>query len=284
MLDAGGWQTETLTEDLDLSVRAFMRGWRAAYVRDVESPAELPVGFDAFRRQQHRWARGSFECAYKHVPVIWRSPIAWWQKVQTTLRLTGYAIHLLMLSLCVLYPLLVLVATRYPALLSLFGFMAVFNIAGLAPSIMFGVGQQQLRRPGWRRLLPLIPLLSFLGAGMMLTTARAFAQSLSGRKQAFDRTPKFGLSRQRREWMGMRYQLPLDRIVLAEYGLAALNLGTSYAAFLHEAWAVALYTAVFGLGLLSTASFAVVQSLRSRRGEIEVGSLLPEPSSGGGGS
>ena len=284
MIDAGGWHMETLTEDLDLSVRAFMRGWRAAFVRDVESPAELPVGFDAFRRQQHRWARGSFECAYKHVPVIWRSTLPWWQKVQTTLRLTGYAIHLLMLALCVLYPLLVLVATRYPALLSLFGFMAVFNFAGVAPSIMFGVGQQQLARRGWKGLLPLIPLLSFLGAGMMLTTARAFWQSLSNRKQAFDRTPKFGLGDQRREWMRMRYQLPLDKIILAEYALAAFNLVTSFAAFGHEAWAVSLYTAVFGIGLASTATFAVLQSLRSRGGDREVGSLVPEPSSGGGGS
>jgi cellulose synthase/poly-beta-1,6-N-acetylglucosamine synthase-like glycosyltransferase len=284
MLDAGGWHTETLTEDLDLSVRAFMRGWRAAFLREVESPAELPASFDAFRRQQHRWARGSFECAYKHVPVIWRSTLSWWQKTQTTLRLTGYAIHLLMLSLCVLYPLLVLVATRYPALLSLFGFMAVFNIAGLAPSIMFGVGQQQLRRPGWKGILPLIPMLSFLGAGMMLTTARAFWQSLSGRKQAFDRTPKFGLGGQRRDWMRLRYQLPLDKIVLAEYAVALLNLGTAFAAFQHQAWAVSIYTTVFGLGLLSTATFAVVQSLRTGNGRREIATLVPEPSSGGGGS
>jgi cellulose synthase/poly-beta-1,6-N-acetylglucosamine synthase-like glycosyltransferase len=284
MIDAGGWHTETLTEDLDLSVRAFLRGWRAAFVRDVESPAELPVSFDAFRRQQHRWARGSFECAYKHLPVIWRSPLAWWQKVQTTLRLTGYAIHLLMLALCVLYPLLVLVATSYPALLSLFGFMAVFNFAGIAPTLMFAAGQQQLRRRGWRGLLPLIPLLSFLGAGMMLTTARAFRQSLSSRKQAFDRTPKFGVGQQRHEWMRMRYQLPLDKLVLAEYALAALNLATSYAALRHEAWAVAVYTAVFGLGLLSTATFAILQSLRSRNGPREIAAFVPEPVSGGGGS
>jgi cellulose synthase/poly-beta-1,6-N-acetylglucosamine synthase-like glycosyltransferase len=284
MIDAGGWHTETLTEDLDLSVRAFLRGWRAAFIRDVESPAELPVGFDAYRRQQHRWARGSFECAYKHLPVIWRSTLPWWQKVQTSLRLTGYAIHLLMLALCFLYPLLVWVALQYPALLSLFGFMAVFNFAGVAPTIMFAAGQQQLRRPGWRGLLPAIPLLSFLGAGMMVTTARAFWQSLSARAQAFERTPKFGLSGRRREWMGMRYQLPLDRIVLIEYALGLFNLATSYVAFEHRAWAVGVYTALFGWGLMGTASFAVIQSLRSRQTARTATALVPEPSSAGGGS
>ena len=285
MIDAGGWHDETLTEDLDLSVRAFLRGWRAAYVRDVEAPAELPVSFDAYRRQQHRWARGSFECAYKYVPTIWRSTLSWWQKVQTTLRLTGYAIHLLMLALCVLYPLLVLVATQYPALLALFGFMAVFNFAGIAPSIMFGVGQQQLRRPGWKALLPAVPLLSFLGAGMMVTTARAFWQSLSPKRQAFERTPKFGLSGGKREWRRMRYQLPLDRIVVTEYLLAVLNFGTCVAAFAHEAWAVGVYTALFGTGLASTATFAIWQNIRAPRGERETSvQIVPEPASGGGGS
>jgi cellulose synthase/poly-beta-1,6-N-acetylglucosamine synthase-like glycosyltransferase len=285
MVDAGGWHDETLTEDLDLSVRAFLDGWRAAYVRQVESPAELPVSFDAYRRQQHRWARGSFECAYKYVPTIWRSTMSWWQKMQATLRLTGYAIHLLMLALCVLYPLLVLVATRYPALLSLFGFMAVFNFAGIAPSLMFGVGQQQLKRRGWRRLLLAVPLLSFLGAGMMVTTARAFWQSLSARRQAFERTPKFGLGGQKREWRRMRYQLPLDRIVLAEYLLAALNFATCAAAISHEAWAVGVYTGLFGVGLAATATFAIMQSYRARRGERETAAyVVPEPASGGGGS
>jgi len=185
----------------------------------------------------------------------------------------------------VLYPLLVLVATQYPALLSLFGFMAVFNFAGIAPSIMFGVGQQQLRRRGWKRVLFAVPLLSFLGAGMMVTTARAFWQSLSPRRQAFERTPKFGLSGGQREWRRMRYQLPLDRIVVVEYLLAALNFVTCVAAFRHEAWAVGVYTALFGCGLAATATFAILQSFRARRGEREAPTYaVAEPASGGGGA
>ena len=62
LVDAGGWSHQTLTEDLDISYRAFLRGWRAAFLRDLECPAEVPVSFNAYRRQQHRWARGSFEC------------------------------------------------------------------------------------------------------------------------------------------------------------------------------------------------------------------------------
>ena len=72
IIDAGGWSQKTLTEDLDLSYRAFLKDWRAAYLRNVESPAELPVSFHAYRRQQQRWAQGSFECAAKYIPQVWR--------------------------------------------------------------------------------------------------------------------------------------------------------------------------------------------------------------------
>ena len=104
--DAGGWAHDTLTEDLDVSYRAYLRGWRAAFLRDVECPAELPVSYGALRRQQHRWARGSFECALKHLASVWRSSVPRRRKFQATLHLLSYSIHLQMLALALLYPLL----------------------------------------------------------------------------------------------------------------------------------------------------------------------------------
>jgi cellulose synthase/poly-beta-1,6-N-acetylglucosamine synthase-like glycosyltransferase len=264
LIDAGGWHFETLTEDLDVSYRAFLRGWRAAYVPDLESPAELPVSFDAYRRQQHRWARGSLECAAKHIPAIWRSHHPWWIKAQGTLHLTGYAIHLLMLSLCFLYPLLLIESSRYPALLALFGFMAAFNVAGLAPVALFTSAQFHLGRRWWA-MLPSVFLLSFLGAGMMVTTARAAFQAFSASHPgAFERTPKFGLGKQRHDWMRLRYQTPIDKIVFAEIALAALCLFTSYSAVARHAWAIGFYTAIFGLGLLLTSGSTVFQALGRR--------------------
>jgi cellulose synthase/poly-beta-1,6-N-acetylglucosamine synthase-like glycosyltransferase len=264
LIDAGGWHFETLTEDLDVSYRAFLRGWKAAYVRDLESPAELPVSFDAYRRQQHRWARGSLECAVKHIPTIWKSEQPWWLKVQGTLHLTGYGIHLLMLSLCFLYPLLLLESSRYPALLALFGFMAAFNVAGLAPVALFTSAQFHLGRRWWA-MLPSVFLLSFLGAGMMLTTARAAFQAFSARRPgAFERTPKFGLGGQRHEWMRLKYQTPIDKIVIAEMTLASLCLFTSFSAAERHAWAIGFYTAIFGTGLLITSGSTIYQALGRR--------------------
>jgi hypothetical protein len=260
LIDAGGWQTETLTEDLDVSYRAYLKGWRGAYLGDLESPAELPVSFDAYRRQQHRWARGSLECARKHIPTIWKSDMPWWHKLEGTLHLTGYSIHLLMLSLCFLYPLLLVESSRYPQLLSLFGFMAAFNIAGLAPMSLFLTAQRKLGR-SWLRSLPPVLLLSLLGAGMMLTTARAAWQAFSSPPGAFERTPKFGLTSNRRDWMRLHYQPRIDAIVIAELLLAAFTLGTSYFAAAQHAWAVSIYTTVFGLGLLLTAGSTLAQGI-----------------------
>jgi cellulose synthase/poly-beta-1,6-N-acetylglucosamine synthase-like glycosyltransferase len=277
LIDAGGWSGDTLTEDLDISYRAFLRGWRAAYVRDVESPAELPASFDAYRRQQHRWARGSLECAMKHVPTVWKTTLPFWRKLEATLHLTGYTIHLLMFSLAFLYPLLLMVSERYPSLLSLFGFMAVFNLAGLVPAVLFSAAQQQLGRH-WFRTIPAVLLLSLLGAGMMLTTVRAAWQAFSKRPGAFERTPKFGLGGKRREWMHLRYQPPVDKIIVAELAVGALNFYTSFTAFSQHVWTVGVYTAVFGLGLCLTAFWTIAQALgrRLKQGVIE---QAPAPAS-----
>ena len=112
IVDAGGWRDDTLTEDLDISYRALLRGWRAAYLGGLVVPGELPVSINAYRRQQHRWARGSFECSFRHLPTIWRSAASLPMKVEATLHLTGYSIHLLMLALALLYPLVLIGALR----------------------------------------------------------------------------------------------------------------------------------------------------------------------------
>jgi hypothetical protein len=199
----------------------------------------------------------------KFVPRIWRSAFSVRQKLQATLHLSGYTIHLLLLSLSLLYPLLLAEATRYPTLLSLFSFLALTNVAGFAPMAMFTAGQQQLERRWWR-LVPIIFMLSLLGAGMMLTTARAAWRALIGRRSAFERTPKFGIGAEGKDWMRLRYQSPIDLIVVPELALAAVNFSTSYTAVGAHAWPIAVYTAIFGLGLAFTAGLTIYQGLGRR--------------------
>jgi cellulose synthase/poly-beta-1,6-N-acetylglucosamine synthase-like glycosyltransferase len=262
LLDAGGWQDDTLTEDLDPSYRAFMAGWRAGYLRLLEAPAELPVSFSAYRRQQHRWARGSFECAIKHLPAIWRSDVPFSRKISATLHLTGYVIHLLLLGLSVLYLPLLLLAGPHPELFALFGVLGIFNLTTLAPTLLFAVGQRQVGRR-WILQIPTILMLSVFGCGMMVNTARAAWHTLKGGPAAFERTPKFGIRHRHEDWLRLRYQLGLDRIVLVELALAALNAVTCAVAIQRGFWAIAVYAGIFGAGLASAVAATVRQTART---------------------
>jgi hypothetical protein len=273
---AGGWHDDTLTEDLDLSYRAFLAGWRAGYLSGVESPAELPVSFAAFRRQQHRWARGSLECAAKHVPAIWRSDAPLKQKVSATLHLTGYVIHLLLLALSVVYPVLVLASGSHGDLFAVLGFLGIFNLTTLAPTVLFTVGQRQVGRR-WLRQIPSVLLLSVFGCGLMVNTGRAAWHALTRRPAGFERTPKFGVRDRHDSWSHLRYQLTMDRIVFVELALAAVNVASCAVAFQHRFWAIALYAAIFAIGLGGAAGASILQQVRTRASVHELAPLTPVP-------
>lgn len=260
LLDAGGWQADTLTEDLDLSYRAFLKGWKAVYLRDVESPAELPVSINAYRRQQHRWARGSLECAVKFIPTIWHAPLSLPQKIEASLHLTGYAVHLLLFLLALLYPVVVLLSFEYPDLISLFGIAFVFNLTAIAPTLFFILAQQHLGNRWWLKL-PIFLFLSAFGAGMMLNTARAALQVLTKKKIGFERTPKFGVTNRQDNWTKLRYQLKVDPILFFEASFAVMNLATAIFASRQGNWAIAIYALFFSYGLFFIAGLTVQQAI-----------------------
>lgn len=258
--DAGGWKWDTLTEDLDLSYRAFLNGWKAVYLPDLVVPAELPVSFNAYRRQQHRWARGSLECALRLIPRVWDSPLPLSKKVEASLHLSGYGIHLLLLALAILYPAIILLTQQYPIMLHLFGLSVLFSLTGFAPTVFFVTAQKQLGR-NWLRLLPAILFMTALGSGMMINTARAFWQILLGRKAVFERTPKYGIVKEHQDWKRQnRYHLGVDPIVLVELLLALWNIGTLVLAIWAGDWGIGLYAGIFSIGLFFVAGLSISQS------------------------
>lgn len=262
--DAGGWSADTLTEDLDLSYRAFLHGWRALYLREVEVPAELPVSFSAYRRQQHRWARGSLECAIKLIPQVWRAKAPISRKIEATIHLSGYGVHLLLFTLVLLYPIILALVPRHPGLISLFGLGALFSLAAFAPTLFLTFAQQQLGRKWWQ-MLPAILFTTALGAGMMLNTVRAALQILVGYRSSFERTPKSGIQDKAQDWSGQRYQLRVDSIVVFEIGMALLNISTIIFAAREGNWMVAGYAGLYCLGLLFTPIWTIAQAIAVRR-------------------
>jgi len=190
--DAGGWQADTLTEDLDLSYRTQLAGWKPRYLLDVVTPAELPTDINALKSQQHRWAKGSIQTARKLLPVVWRRPdLSPFMKVEATLHLTHYVVHPLMLIMTLLVlPLMIWTRltfhTAWMAVPFAFMFVALF-----APTTMYLLSQRASNHD-WKRTLWLLPLLMSVGIGLAVNNSRAVLQAITGRPGEFVRTPKLG--------------------------------------------------------------------------------------------
>lgn len=246
--ESGGWSASTLTEDLDLSYRAQLLGWRPVYLRDVTAPAELPISMTAYRRQQYRWARGSFETARRMIPRILSSAYSIRVKLQALLHLTGYGIHALMLLLSLLYPAVVYVSADKPYLVGLFGIATMFNLTAFAPTISFSLAQAELGRR-WLRKVPAILFLSVLGSGMMVNNFRAILHAFGTRNGVFERTPKFGLVGRAKANGSTSYRAKPGAHMLIEALLLAFNLNTLRMAIEVGHVFIAVYAGIFAAGL-----------------------------------
>ncbi len=203
--DAGGWQADTLTEDLDLSYRAQLKGWRLVFLPDVVCPAELPVQIQGFKSQQQRWAKGSIQTARKLVPAILRAPGSWFKKYQAVIHLTHYAAHPLMLIVAIASPLLLYLDWFFASWKSVFASAAFFCLATFGPSALYCYSQRVLY-PDWRRRLPSLPSLMLLGTGIALSNTRAVLEGLFRQAGDFIRTPKFAIRTRQESWRTKRYR------------------------------------------------------------------------------
>jgi hypothetical protein len=205
IVDAGGWQSDTLTEDLDLSYRAQMRGWRLVYLPEVVVPGELPRTVRAFKSQQARWARGSVETARKVLPALWREPWPWRVKLEAALHLTGYVPSALTLAVAVLVLPAALVRLRLGVPAWLFADLFFFAAAVGPIGFFYAEAIRASGRRVWPRLTVDLPLVLALGIGVSASNTRALLAGLLGRGGAeFVRTPKWGRS-------GHGYRAPLER-------------------------------------------------------------------------
>ena len=254
--DSGGWQGDTLSEDLDLSYRAQLRGWRFLFLPGVVSPAEVPPHVAAFKRQQFRWAKGSIQCLRKMGWAVLTAPEPLFKRVQGLIHLSSYLVHPLML---------VLLLTSLP--LMLWGGMpslplAYLSLASVGPPLLYAVSQRALYAD-WRRRWAAFPMLALLGTGVALNNSRAVIEALLGHNQSFQRTPKFRLESRGDRWRGKEYGVPFSWLTLGEVALALYASITVVVACLRgNVYAVPfllLYVAGFGyvavLGLWHSASW-----------------------------
>lgn len=186
---AGGWQHDTLTEDLDLSYRAQLAGWRFVYLNDLEAPAELPESVVAFKSQQRRWTRGAVQTARKLLPRIWRAPVPVSTKLEATFHLTSNLAYVLMVALALLvFPVMVLRAQAVGTwVLWLEVPVLLFGTGSIC--VYFAIAQRAVGR-SWVGAALRLPALMALGAGLALNNTVAAFGGLRGPAGEFVRTPK----------------------------------------------------------------------------------------------
>ncbi len=190
--DAGGWSACSITEDTEISFRAQIKGWEFVYLRDLTVPAEIPADVDAFKSQQHRWAKGYTEVLREHLPLIWNAAIPLKAKIEATLMLSSHFAFLMLGVLTILHLPIVLVRGTFEstAFLTFLDLLAL-NLVVLAIFGFYFTAAWDARRFTPRRLLK-IPLAIGLGMSLMVNSCRAVLEALFGVKTGFVRTPKEG--------------------------------------------------------------------------------------------
>jgi len=190
--DAGGWQHDTLTEDLDLSYRAQMKGWRFVFLPEVTSPAELPPEMNAFKAQQFRWTKGGAQTTLKMLPKVFLSKLPLKVKVEAFFHLTSFSMHIYMFFLVLL--LLPAILLRHgsgdPGAWRMLFDMTVFSLATLSASVFYVASQVELFG-NWRTAVKYLPVMMALGVGLCVSNTKAVLEALFGKQSEFVRTPKY---------------------------------------------------------------------------------------------
>src|SRR5215207_9755550 len=263
--DSGGWQWDTLTEDLDLSYRAQMRGWKIDYLPDVVVPAELPSQVEAFKNQQFRWAKGSFQVVRKILPKIFdNSKLPWHVRLLAVLHLTGYGVHPLMLAILILTLPVGLLA---PEAFQLF---PLSIIAGFGPPLVY-LAAKASHTPALLERIKLLPLLTITGFGLCLNTTVAVIEGLSGKKGGvFVRTPKLNLSNTHKQGKSIdsTYLSPINPLIWIEFvlGIYALITGIVLAPII--GWGIVPWMIIYMLGFFYIGGLSLIQNRESTKKRI----------------
>ncbi len=223
--DSGGWHTATLVEDLDLSYRAQMKGWKCIFVPDIVVDAELPVQMNSAKRQQFRWAKGSIQCAIKLLGDVTIKKIPVDTKIQAFVQLTRHIVHPLVLAQFLILP--ILLASKIN-LYVISGLPVLTIIAYLAMGpVAYIMVIRGMYAKKWRSKTLSYLYLIIYSAGMSVNNTVAVFDAFFGKKNEFLRTPKFGIIKNDDDWRDKAYALPFTKTTLLEiffgvYGIVGM--------------------------------------------------------------
>lgn len=261
--DAGGWQTSTLVEDMDLSYRAQMKGWKCMFLDDYVVDAELPVQMNAAKRQQFRWAKGSIQVALKLLTdVVAHRKVPIESKVQSFIHMTRHIAHPLFLAQFLIFPMLLAMNYKlYESNLAPLFVLAMY--AALGPG-GYLVVINKVWKKGWKHKGLQFMFLHFFGAGISVNNSVAVFDALFGRKSEFLRTPKFGIVKKGEDWRNKEYALPFTKTTLLEIFFALYGCISIFVAiFSHNA----LFTPLIALPTIGFIYVAYLSIAHSQLGK-----------------
>jgi len=256
--DAGGWQHDTLTEDLDLSYRAQLKGWRFIFLPHVVSPAEVPVEMNSFKSQQHRWAKGSIQTCLKLMPRILCSSQPLAVKAEAFFHLSANFNYLLMslLSLLMFPAMVVRYSMGWSEMLLID--VPLFCAATLSVGNFYVVSQRELY-PDWRQRLKDLPFLMSIGIGLCVNNTCAVLEAMFGKPSEFARTPKYGIERSSDEWVGKKYHQSVGIQPIVELALGLYFTGTVFYALSNQIYGTLPFLMLFQVGFLYTGLLSIFQ-------------------------
>jgi cellulose synthase/poly-beta-1,6-N-acetylglucosamine synthase-like glycosyltransferase len=227
---SGGWEHDTLTEDLDLSFRAQLQGWRFLYLPGLKVPSELPVDVNGFKSQQYRWAKGAVQTGRKLLGRVVRAPLPLKVKIEAIVHLTNNASYPLMVLLSLLIFPAMLLRHSTSTLTLLLVDLPLF-LSATASVLTFYLMSQFAGNDDWRRELRFLPALMSVGIGLSVNNAKAVISGLFHQGGTFVRTPKYRIEKAGESWTTKRYRVAKDPTRLIEALLTVYFTGcTIYAA------------------------------------------------------
>jgi cellulose synthase/poly-beta-1,6-N-acetylglucosamine synthase-like glycosyltransferase len=255
--EAGGWQHDTLTEDLDLSYRAQIKGWRFVFVPEVITPAELPVEMNAFKAQQHRWAKGAIQTCKKILPRVWESRLSLKIKLEATFHLTSNFAYLLLALLAILIqPNPQDAGFQWESILLID--VPIFMMASFSIFVFYGVVLRELDYP-WYKILIYVPMLIATGIGLCLNNAKAVLEAVFNHETEFARTPKYGVGSVMEKWWQQKYKAARTFLPWLEMGMAVYYLYFVWYAWQKELWVSLPFFILFSIGFGFAGLFSLFQ-------------------------
>ena len=247
IFDAGGWQEDTLTEDLDLSYRAQLQGWQFIYVPNFRIPAELPVELNAFKSQQYRWAKGGVQTAIKLLPKLLKSSAPLKVKIEAIFHLTANVTYLFMPFFILALPILVVCTACLPNYIHFITFTAAF----LSIIAFYMTAQASYFKQNIWKSMAAIPMVMAIAIGLCINNCRAILGALFSRQTNFFRTPKYNIASKQDRWQHRKnYRVKISAYFFIELFFLGYLVWVGILSILHGAYHLMPFLAIFIFGFL----------------------------------